>query len=182
MGHCMSPCLGDLDPNAYRRRLDEALALFEGPEEASGLLLGHIEARMREAAGERRFERAEVLRRRLERLADLLSRMSGVLRATHACSRLVLARHPSKRRFDAFWIVGGRVRDWGPLPEVRGADGAHRGRAGGAAAPAVGRGAGRRGRRGEDRQLLAGGQRGARAASSIRAPGLAALSELVAAA
>ncbi len=42
-----------------------------------------------------------------------------MLRATHACSRLVLARHPSKRRFDAFWIVGGRVRDWGPLPEVR---------------------------------------------------------------
>jgi DNA polymerase III subunit epsilon len=118
MGHCMSPCLGDLDPNAYRRRLDEALALFEGPEEAGGLILGHIEERMREAAAERRYERAEVLRRRLERLADLLSRLGGVLRATHACSRLVLARHPSKRRFDAFWIVGGRVRDWGPLPEV----------------------------------------------------------------
>ena len=30
----------------------------------------------------------------------------------------MLARHPSKRRFDAFWIVGGRVRDWGPLPDV----------------------------------------------------------------
>src|SRR4051812_46145358 len=30
MGRCMSPCLGDLDPNAYRRRLDEALALFTG--------------------------------------------------------------------------------------------------------------------------------------------------------
>jgi DNA polymerase III subunit epsilon len=118
MGHCMSPCLGDLDPNAYRRRLDEALALFEGPEEASGLLLEHIEERMREAAGERRYERAEVLRRRLERLTDLLSRLGGVLRATHASSRLVLARHPSKRRFDAFWIVGGRVRDWGPLPQV----------------------------------------------------------------
>jgi hypothetical protein len=24
MGRCLSPCLGDLDPNAYRRRLDEA--------------------------------------------------------------------------------------------------------------------------------------------------------------
>ena len=25
MGRCLSPCLGDLDPNVYRQRLDEAL-------------------------------------------------------------------------------------------------------------------------------------------------------------
>src|SRR5581483_2436609 len=30
MGRCLSPCLGDLDPNLYRRRLDEALRLFIG--------------------------------------------------------------------------------------------------------------------------------------------------------
>src|SRR3954454_3309632 len=120
MGRCSSPCLGDLDPNAYRRKLDEALALFDGPDDASTLLLGHIEERMQEAAAERRFERAEVLRRRRERLADLLGRLGGVLRATHSCSRLVLARHPVKPRLDAFWLVGGRVRDWGPLPELRG--------------------------------------------------------------
>ena len=118
MGRCMSPCLGDLDPNAYRRRLDEALALFAGPEEAGTLLLGHLEERMQEASAERRYERAEVLRRRLERLAEVLASLGGVLRATHAGSRLLLARHPGKRRFDAFWIVAGRVRDWGPLPEL----------------------------------------------------------------
>jgi DNA polymerase-3 subunit epsilon len=118
MGRCSSPCLGDLDPNAYRRKLDEALTLFEGPEDASTQLLNHLEQRMHEASAERRYERAEVLHRRLERLADLLGRLGGVLRATHSCSRLVLARHPSKRRFDAFWVVGGRVRDWGPLPGV----------------------------------------------------------------
>jgi DNA polymerase III subunit epsilon len=118
MDRCASPCLGDLDPNAYRRRLDEALALFEGPEDASTLLLAGIEQRMREAASERRYERAAVLLRRQERLAELLSRLGGVLRATHARSRLVLARHPTKRRFDAFWIVAGRVRDWGALPAM----------------------------------------------------------------
>jgi DNA polymerase-3 subunit epsilon len=120
MGRCSSPCLGDLDPNAYRRKLDEALALFDGEDEASTLLLDYIEERMTEAAAERRYERAEVLRRRRERLADLLARLGGVLRATHSCSRLVLARHPVKPRLDAFWLVGGRVRDWGPLPELRG--------------------------------------------------------------
>src|SRR5581483_6051285 len=103
MGRCSSPCLGDLDPNAYRRKLDEALALFDGPDDASTLLLAHLEERMREAAAERRYERAEVLRRRRERLAGLLGRLGGVLHATHASSRLVLARHPAKPRPDAFW-------------------------------------------------------------------------------
>src|SRR5262249_25258713 len=28
MGRCLSPCLGDLDPNLYRRRLDQALRMF----------------------------------------------------------------------------------------------------------------------------------------------------------
>jgi hypothetical protein len=28
----------------------------------------------------------------------------------------MVARHPVKRRADAFWVVAGRVVDWGPLP------------------------------------------------------------------
>ena len=38
----------------------------------------------------------------------------GVLRATHAAARLVLAPHPDEPRFDAFWIVGGPRRGLGP--------------------------------------------------------------------
>ena len=35
----------------------------------------------------------------------------------HAVPRLVTAEHPTERkRRDGFWIVGGRVADWGPLP------------------------------------------------------------------
>ena len=29
----------------------------------------------------------------------------------------MLARHPVQDRYDALWIVSGRVADWGPLPE-----------------------------------------------------------------
>ncbi|MEX2194193.1 MAG: exonuclease domain-containing protein [Thermoleophilaceae bacterium] len=116
MGRCLSPCLGDLDPNAYRRRLDAALGLFDGSGAAEERLLGEIEERMRAAAGARRYEAAEALRRRRDRLAGALGRLEGVLRATHAGSRLVIARHPAKERFDAFWIVAGRVAEWGPLP------------------------------------------------------------------
>ena len=114
MGRCLSPCLGDLDPNLYRRRLDEALALFTGEGDGGAALLAHLDAQMRAAAGEQNFERAAWLRRRRERLAWLLERLGGVLAATHARPRLVLAEHPGGGRCDAFWLVGGRVVDWGP--------------------------------------------------------------------
>ena len=43
---------------------------------------------------------------------------AACMRAIHAGSRLVLAAHPTDAaRRDAFWIVGGRVVDWGALPE-----------------------------------------------------------------
>jgi DNA polymerase III subunit epsilon len=116
MGRCVSPCLGDLDPNAYRRRLDEALAPFDGRSDAGARLLARVEERMLAAAAERRYEHADAMRRRRERLASALGRLEGQLRAAASGRRLVLARHPAKDAWDAFWLVGGRVVDWGPLP------------------------------------------------------------------
>ena len=115
MGRCVSPCLGDLDPNAYRRQVDLALAPFETPG-AGEALLREIDTRMRDAADDHRYERAAALLRRRERLAWVLERLEGVLRATHTAPRLVLAKHPVKDRFDSFWLVRGRLVDWGPLP------------------------------------------------------------------
>jgi DNA polymerase-3 subunit epsilon len=115
MGRCLSPCLGDLDPNAYRRRLDEALALFTGDGDGGRALLEHLDREMRAAAAAEHFERAGWLRRRRARLAVLLQRLGGAMAATHARPRLVLASHPEAARFDALWLVGGRVADWAPL-------------------------------------------------------------------
>ena len=115
MGRCVSPCLGDLDPNAYRRQVDLALSHFERPG-AGEALIAEIDRRMLEASQERRYERAAALLRRRERLSWVLERLEGVLRATHAAPRLVLASHPVKDRHDAFWLVRGRLVDWGPLP------------------------------------------------------------------
>lgn len=76
---------------------------------------------MREAAAKRRFERAAWLRRRLRRLGVILTRLDGVLESTHARPRLVLAAHPvDAQRRDAFWLVGGRLADWGALSEASG--------------------------------------------------------------
>src|SRR3954471_11950187 len=116
MGRCLSPCLRDLDPNAYRRRLDEALAPFTGHGDGGEALLARIEEQMSDASAAQRYERAAVLLRRRDRLAGLVERLSGLLEATHAHSRLVLAKHPAKPQWDAFWIVAGMVADWGPLP------------------------------------------------------------------
>ena len=116
MGRCLSPCLGDLDPNLYRERLDRALRLFVDSRDGGGALLAHIDGQIRAAAAERNYERAAWLRRRRERLEALVRRLGGLLRATHAGARLVLAPHPERSAHDAFWLAGGRVVDWGALP------------------------------------------------------------------
>jgi len=117
MGRCLSPCLGDLDPNLYRRRLDEALRLFVSDGDAGQRLLSHVKAQMRAASDRQLYERAAWLRRRMRRLGMLLERLDGTLEATHARARLVLAAHPvDATRQDAFWLVGGRLVDWGPAP------------------------------------------------------------------
>ena len=117
MGRCLSPCLGDLDPNLYRERLDAALRLFVDRRDGGAALLAHIDGQQRTAVAAQNYERAAWLQRRRARLEALLRRLGGMLRATHAGTRLVLAPHPEARgRFDAFWIAGGRVIDWGALP------------------------------------------------------------------
>jgi DNA polymerase-3 subunit epsilon len=118
MGRCLSPCLGDLDPNLYRRRLDAALGLFVADGDCGQRLIGHVQAQMREAAALHHYERAAWLRRRARRLAVILERLGGVLEATHVRPRLVVCAHPTEPlRCDGFWLVGGRLVDWGPLPE-----------------------------------------------------------------
>ena len=112
-----SPCLGDLDPNAYRRQLDKALALFDGPGDAGERLLGYLDEQMREASEARRYERAAALLRRRERLAVAARAARGdAARRARTGRGWCSPRHPVKERFDVFWIVDGRVADWGPLP------------------------------------------------------------------
>jgi DNA polymerase III subunit epsilon len=115
MGRCLSPCLGDLDPNLYRRRLDEALGVFRGAGDSGPRLIAHVRSQMRAAAAEQQYERAAWLRRRASRLTKIVDRLEGTLEATHARPRLLIAAHPTAPRGDGFWIVGGRLVAWGPM-------------------------------------------------------------------
>jgi DNA polymerase-3 subunit epsilon len=118
LGRCLSPCLGDLDPNLYRRRLDAALSLFTAGEGSRERLLAHVQAQMQAAAGARQYERAASLRRRRRTLGMILARVEGVLEATHTRPRLVLARHPAALDGDLLWLVGGRVVDLARVGEL----------------------------------------------------------------
>ncbi len=118
MGRCLSPCLGDLDPNLYRRRLDAALAMFVASGDAGEQMLAHVYGQMRAAAAEQRFERAIWLRRRAGRLKAIFRGLGGVLEATHTRPRLIIAPHPVEPRYDLFWLVGGRLADWGAVRDA----------------------------------------------------------------
>jgi DNA polymerase III subunit epsilon len=121
MGRCLSPCLGDLDPNLYRERLESALRLFVDARDGGRALIEHVERQMAAASAARQYERAATLRRRRDRLDSLVYRLGGVLRAVHSGARLVVARHPEQQgRGDALLISGGRVVDWLRLPEASG--------------------------------------------------------------
>lgn len=115
MGRCLSPCLGDLDPNLYRRRLDAALGVLSGPGDGRRRLLAHVDRLVDEASSQRRYERAAWLRRRRERVAVLLER-AGAGMGDSDRPRLVLDEAPEGGVFEAFWLVRGGVADWGPLP------------------------------------------------------------------
>jgi DNA polymerase-3 subunit epsilon len=114
MGRCLSPCLNDLDPNVYRERLEQALRLFVS-QNGGAALLQRIDAQMREASDAQNYERAAWLQRRRNRIEGLLNRLGPVLRAIHTGARLVLAPHPEANKYDAIWIAGGRVVDWGAV-------------------------------------------------------------------
>ena len=117
MGRCLSPCLGDLDPNLYRRRLDEMLRLFlpkRPPTRPASGCSTTSSARCARRPPSSASNARPRLRRRLRRLGVVLGRLVGVLEATHARPRLVLAPHPNGADFDASgsqaagWWTGGR--------------------------------------------------------------------------
>ena len=84
MGRCLSPCLNDLDPNLYRRRLDEALALFTGDGDGGRVLargrppggLGSRPARRRRGVPRRSVREGAAVRRRA-RLDELAGSRRG---------------------------------------------------------------------------------------------------------
>ncbi|MDZ7799780.1 MAG: excinuclease ABC subunit UvrC [Trueperaceae bacterium] len=77
MGHCLAPCVGNVTPEAYARRVEQARAFLQG---RVAEVLGQLEAEMREAADRFEFERAAKVRDRMEAVRRVTGYDSEVAR------------------------------------------------------------------------------------------------------
>ena len=167
---CRRAC-SDLDPNLYRRAARRGARAVHRPRRRR-------RARCSRTSTARcaRPPRDAALRARGVAAAPPRAPRGPARRASAACSRRRTRGRgscsPSTRaaaRFDAFWLVGGRVADWGPLGDARRRGRAHRG---GAARRATARRAATRAAR-PTRSTTCGSSRTLASASRSTSPQLA---------
>lgn len=68
---CTAPCLGNISPEEYRARFDQALSVLKG-EEAAHELLQELNEQMKAAAGRLDFEQAAKVRDMMEHIKTIL--------------------------------------------------------------------------------------------------------------
>jgi len=85
---CSAPCIGAIDREAYRERIDRATDVLRG---RATLIRPEVEEEMRRAAAREEFERAALLRDALSGLGALAERQSVVGRGSGRADVLALA-------------------------------------------------------------------------------------------
>jgi excinuclease ABC subunit C len=85
---CSAPCIGAIDREAYRARIDRAVAILRGQ---ASLVRPEVEEEMRRAAAREEFERAALLRDALAGLGALAERQSVLGRGSARADVLALA-------------------------------------------------------------------------------------------
>lgn len=85
---CSAPCIGAIDRDAYRTRIDRAVSILRGQV---SLVRPEVEAEMHLAAGRQEFERAALLRDALAGLGALAERQSVVRQGSGRADVLALA-------------------------------------------------------------------------------------------
>ncbi|MGA8542295.1 MAG: excinuclease ABC subunit UvrC [Thermoplasmata archaeon] len=85
---CSAPCIGAIDPAAYRSRIDRAVAILRGQ---ASLVRPEVEAEMKKAAAHEEFERAALLRDALGGLGALAQRQSVLGRGSGRADVVALA-------------------------------------------------------------------------------------------
>lgn len=69
MGRCSAPCTGDVAPEEYQQEVDDACRFLRGETDT---IMNGLRAHMMQAAEERRYEQAAVLRDRIALLNDVM--------------------------------------------------------------------------------------------------------------
>lgn len=124
---CPAPCVGNVDTPAYRRTIDQVVLFLEGRQE---LIARELRDEMRQAAESLEYERAALLRDRLESVERTLERQEvhayrgddfdvlGVAAAEpDACVQLLIVRDGKIVGREQFFLEGATGA---PRPEVLG--------------------------------------------------------------
>lgn len=111
MGRCLGVCDGSIDMDAYRAAVARAAAFAAG-DRAS--FLGELEAKMKHASAELRFEQAAALKTRLERLRSLDSPAYAHVDEGEAF-QFILVQRGARKAAKVFLADGGLIVPADPL-------------------------------------------------------------------
>ena len=105
---CTAPCIGAISKEAYREQIDGVIDFLSGDTRT---IVRSLEARMREAAAEERFEDATRYRNRLHAIESLAQRQGADRRAVGTIDVIGLAVDGDRAAVQLFPLRDGRLID-----------------------------------------------------------------------
>ena len=105
---CTAPCIGAISKEAYREQIDGVIDFLSGDTRT---IVRSLEARMREAAAEERFEDATRYRNRLHAIESLAQRQGADRRAVGTIDVIGLAVDGARAAVQLFPLRDGRLID-----------------------------------------------------------------------
>ncbi|MCC5952723.1 MAG: excinuclease ABC subunit UvrC [Acidimicrobiia bacterium] len=103
---CSGPCVGEIDEPEYRHLVDELLDFLDGNTEP---VVARLEADMRAAAAEQRFEQAARLRDRLAAVRKAIERQQMVAARDEDVDVVAVAGDELEASVQVFYVRKGRV-------------------------------------------------------------------------
>lgn len=103
---CVAPCIGAIDQAGYRQLIDDLCQFLEGRTEP---IVSRIQADMKQASKELRFERAAALRDQLHAIERVLERQKVVSSEYIDSDVIAMARSNGEACVQVFFIRGGKL-------------------------------------------------------------------------
>lgn len=106
LGRCMGPCQQAVQPSNYLAAAQAAAQFLNGKH---GPIAEQLSLKMEQAAQRQDYERAAVLRDRIQRMAAVLARQSVILGASEHCDVLGLVSTEGYFALTHFFVRSGRI-------------------------------------------------------------------------
>lgn len=106
LGQCLAPCAGMSDPERYQRVIDQVGSFLHGKEEG---LIEEVEREMQEAAEALDFEKAALLRDRLQAIQNVLQRQKVIKDDNEDRDVLAVVKDDRGAAIQMLYIRGGRL-------------------------------------------------------------------------